>query len=161
MTDSNPYSAPQAEVHDRDVATGQYRLASPWVRLGAVLIDTLLGALCALPIFLGNVTSGDMAFAGMVVGGILTLGLFVYQLVLLAQNGWTVGKRTLGVRIVRSDLRDASLGRIFGLRMMVPGLVSLIPVLGVLFTIVDPLFIFSPRHRTIHDRIADTVVVLA
>jgi uncharacterized RDD family membrane protein YckC len=67
----------------------------------------------------------------------------------------------LGIKIVRNDGSRAGLGRIFWLRMFVPGLVGAIPLVGGLFGLIDPLFIFGEEKRCLHDLIADTIVVTA
>jgi len=58
---------------------------------------------------------------------------------------------------VRSDGAPASLGRIFWLRNVLNGLISVIPIYG----IIDSLFIFSESRQCLHDKIADTIVVNA
>jgi uncharacterized RDD family membrane protein YckC len=47
------------------------------------------------------------------------------------------------------------------LRSWVFGLLGAVPCLGNLINITDLLAIFSDRHRTLHDRLADTLVVRA
>lgn len=65
----------------------------------------------------------------------------------------------MNVKIIRTDGSRAGLTRIFFLRMFVPGLIGGIPVVGMIFSIVDPLFIFQESRRCVHDLIADTVVI--
>ena len=85
----------------------------------------------------------------------------IYQLVQLHRTGQTFCKKMLGIKIVRNDGSRAGLGRIFWLRMFVPGLVGAIPLVGGLFGLIDPLFIFGEEKRCLHDLIADTIVVTA
>jgi hypothetical protein len=54
----------------------------------------------------------------------------------------------------------ASLGRLFGLRMLVPGFIGAVPLIGPFFSLADALFIFGEPRRCIHDYIADTKVVM-
>jgi uncharacterized RDD family membrane protein YckC len=76
---------------------------------------------------------------------------------LVARYGQTLAKRLLEIRVVRSDGSQASLGRIFWLRNVVNGLLSIIPLYG----LIDLLLIFGERRQCIHDLIADTIVVKA
>jgi len=78
-------------------------------------------------------------------------------LLLVARYGQTMAKRVLEIRVVRSDGSQASLGRLFWLLNVVNGLLWVFPLYG----IIDSLFIFSVRRQTIHDLIADTIVVKA
>ena len=79
---------------------------------------------------------------------------------LVAGNGQSIGKRLVGIKIVRTDGSRASFARIFLLRNVVNGLPNLLPYLGLLYQlIIDPIFIFQESHRCLHDMIADTIVV--
>ncbi|MCP3918546.1 MAG: RDD family protein [bacterium] len=155
MTESNPYAAPTAPV--RDVRRrASFTSASRGSRLGATIIDTLIMyAFWAVGFGVGFFMDSDgLGLAIMAIG---TIGFFVWQLVLLSQNGWTLGKKILGIRIVRVGGVDASLGRILGLRIIVNGLLSLIP----LYAIIDTLWIFGEQSRCVHDLLADTIVIEA
>ena len=79
----------------------------------------------------------------------------------LRQHGQSVGKRLLGIKIVRTDGARAGLGRIFSLRILVPNVIYMVPILGALFALVDALFIFRDDRRCIHDLMADTQVIAA
>ena len=93
-----------------------------------------------------------------VIGGILLLAVFVYQIVLLTKDGQTVGKKAWGIRIVRMQT-GANGGFVTNvlLRLIVNGLLGLIPLYG----LVNILFIFRSDLRCIHDMIAGTQVVEA
>ena len=58
-----------------------------------------------------------------------------------------------------ADGSRASVGRIFWLRNVVNTLITLIPLVGWLYNLVDALFIFTDRRQCLHDKIADTIVV--
>ena len=93
-----------------------------------------------------------------VIGGILLLAVFVFQISLLTKVGQTVGKKARGIRIVRMQT-GANGGFVTNvlLRLIVKGLLGLIPLYG----LVDILFIFRSDRRYIHDMIAGTQVVEA
>jgi uncharacterized RDD family membrane protein YckC len=93
--------------------------------------------------------------------GAVGVAMLAIQGWLLYRYGQTIGKRALGIRIVRRDGRRASLARLLLLRMVVPGAVAMIPLVGALIVLVDVLFIFGDARRCLHDLLADTIVVTA
>jgi len=157
-----------AQVADVAPTNAAGTLAGRWTRLGAVLIDGviasalfgLLAWLTPINIFIPDPSQGIWltmlrnAFAGFVFF-VLINGY------LLATRGQTVGKMLLKIRIVRSDGSPASFGRLVGLRFIVNTLLTLVPVVGGIYALVDALFIFRTQRRCVHDLIADTVVVQA
>jgi uncharacterized RDD family membrane protein YckC len=151
-----------------------------WLRLPAALIDGILKALCYLPItvplfriMLAEALRGEEhTFAEMsqlttkVVDDNLAhalpffTGLVLLQFCLLAWRGQSVGKLLFGLRIVRfPDQAPAGVARAFLLRGTVPFVLEQIPLLGLLFWIVDSCFIFRADQRCLHDLIAGTTVV--
>ncbi len=144
-----------------------YVLAEVGDRLLAVLIDAALYFVPALFFVLGGTinSGGDLSVASwplLGLGGLLFLGVLVYQLILLSNQGQTVGKRVMKIKIVRvSDQENGGFVTNVLLRGIVSGLPSLIPILGNLYTLVDILFIFGSERRCIHDLIAGTYVVKA
>lgn len=169
MADFNPYQAPSAHVEDVN-DNEDSELAERGTRLGAVLLDGLIflvpGLFAFVPIMMfskqGNLDAmGVGAMLAVTIGLLGMLAIFVIDLVMLHRSGQTIGKRILSVKIIRSDGSRAGLTRIFFLRMLVPGLIGGIPFVGMIFSIVDPLFIFQESRRCVHDLIADTVVIKA
>ena len=162
---ANPYAAPAARVAQHTIAGDDFVKSSRGARLGAVLLDSVPVVLIAIvaAIAMPSVRNGgDNTAAFMVMGTIMVVGILafaIYQLVQLHRNGQTFGKKLVGIRIVRTDGSRAGLGRIFALRYFVPGLIGAIPLVGALFSIADPLFIFGEEKRCLHDLIADTIVV--
>lgn len=161
----NPYAAPAARLpaaRHADCAK-----ASRAARLGAVLLDGVIvgGAAILIAILvptLGGAAGGGPSAAGTVLlalFGLFAIGYLAAQLILLYRHGQTVGKRLVGIKIVRTDGSRAGLRRIVLLRSLVPGLIGVIPLLGPLFSLADPLFIFGDEKRCLHDHLADTIVV--
>jgi uncharacterized RDD family membrane protein YckC len=165
MNTSNPYAPPRAAVSDVAESTDELELAGRGVRLGAAFLDgVILMVLVYLPLVFGGLfttrepgaapdispVAGLLAFAGFVVWLIFTLKF-------VARNGQSIAKKWLGIKVVRTDGSKISLGRIFWLRNVVNSLLGIIPFYG----IVDPLFIFGDERRCLHDKIADTLVVVA
>lgn len=168
MEVSNPYAAPRAPVAS-PVNTAELVRADRGTRLGAYLLDGILYAACFTPGYVqlslagadSPVAYGALGTGISVLAALAGLALFACNLWLLHAHGQTVAKRWLDIRIVRGDGSRAGLGRLFWLRMFVPGLIGAIPCLGTLFTLADALAIFGDDKRCLHDMMADTLVVVA
>lgn len=133
--------------------TRSVELASRGSRLGAAVLDMLV-LVVPLAIAIFGATEDSPALA--VLGGLATLGVLVYQIVLLSKAGQTLGKRWLDIRIVKVDTgENGGFVTNFLLRGLVNGLLGIIPPYGP----IDTLFIFREDRRCIHDFIAGTRVV--
>jgi uncharacterized RDD family membrane protein YckC len=164
MSNANPYAPPQAKVVDIPVDNDDLELAGVGVRLGAYLIDTIivwLAILIPLSFALG-LSFGQSRGPGT---GIAWLMFFVciiavtwINIVYLLRNGQTIAKKWLGIKIVRADGSPASFSRIFWLRGFVNSLIT--SAFGLYF-FVDSLLIFGDARQCVHDKIADTIVVVA
>jgi uncharacterized RDD family membrane protein YckC len=93
--------------------------------------------------------------------GIAFLAWIVVNIYLLVTRGQSVAKLILKIRVVRPVGSQVSWGRLLGLRYVVPALINSIPLVGILFTLIDPLMIFRDSRRCLHDDLADTIVVKA
>ncbi len=167
-TEENRFAAPLAEVADVAPSHQAGTLAGRGSRLGAAMIDgvitvSALGAVALLTPFNLFVTDPAqglwLAMARNMLVGFACFLLFHGYL--LATHGQTIGKMLVKIRIVRTDGSRASFARLVGLRSLVNSLITVIPVAGALYGMVDALFIFRAERRCVHDLIADTVVVQA
>lgn len=159
------YAPPTADVAALP-ASGEGQLAGRGTRLGGAIIDglILLGLWWLVSVLTPwNIFSPQMAEAGfLALIAMQLLGLLLFAAVngyLLMTRGQTVGKKLLGMRIVRPDGSAATPGRIIGLRYAVGWLLSALPIVGMVFALVDCLMIFRADRRCLHDLIADTIVV--
>lgn len=164
----NPYAPPQAEVSDLTDATKAIEPASRAIRFGAAVIDGVIFMFAYIPLIIAMVTAEATTFDPAVlasVWGVLTVAIVIAILaitaVLVHRNGQTIGKKLVGIKVVRSDGSRASLARIFWLRNIVNAIPSMIPVLGYVYVFVDHVFIFGDKRQCLHDKIADTIVVMA
>jgi uncharacterized RDD family membrane protein YckC len=159
----NPYAPPLAEVKDAP-QTGQ-ELAGRGTRLLAIIVDVIvqMGLLFVLNLVLPwKVFATDPSLGLMVANGVLGGVLFLaVQGWLLVKRGQTVGKIALNVRIVRKDGSAVGAGRLLGLRYGVGFVLGVIPVIGMIYALVDCLLIFRGSRQCLHDQIADTIVVRA
>jgi uncharacterized RDD family membrane protein YckC len=163
---SNPYAPPKAAVHDVAVADPGMVPADRGSRLGASILDSFVFMFMVyLPFFLGAFitgANGDPDDATAMVGGsmIALVGLVIFCWITcrsLSRTGQSIGKKMVGIKVVRSDGSQASLGRIVWLRNVLNGIIAVIPAYG----IIDSLFIFSESRQCLHDKIADTIVIKA
>lgn len=122
----------------------------------AVVFPWILGAVIQGVINASNGGDGDMVLMGL--GGLVSLGMGIFQLVLVSQNGQSLGKRMMKIRLLRTDGSPVSLGRVVFVRNLVPAFIN--SFCG-LFSLVDALFIFNDDRRCLHDAISDTKVVEA
>lgn len=151
-------------------------LAERATRLAAWFVDNIFGFMACLPGFLllgvsvvQSIAMGNRDFdqidparlgAGALALAVGCLILIVVQVWLLTTRGQTLGKRILGIRIVRfaDNTNPGFVGAVL-LRAIVPGVIGIVPYLGFIFTIIDYCFIFRDDRRCIHDLIAGTKVV--
>ena len=153
-------------------ASSIHQLASRWVRLGAVLLDSVIGAVCLAPGFVILLSAGIFSAPNnpnpaLLIGGFLAMGvglliLLAIQIYLLTTRGQTVGKKLLNIKIVTfEDGSNPGFVKVFLLRILVNGLIGAVPLLGAAYSLADILFIFRDDQRCIHDLLAGTTVVVA
>ncbi len=167
VPEANRYAPPSADVHDI-VADEEQTLAGRGARFGAAIIDGALAFAVFLAIGFWSpvarlVSSGSWS-APLGLVAYVVAGLAAFALMhgwLLATRGQTIGKRLVGVRIVRSDGEPASLLRLLGLRYFLGGVIQSIPFIGMAYALLDVLLIFRESRQCLHDNIADTIVVVA
>ena len=141
------------------------QLASRWKRLIGATIDGLLMMLIAFPIMkvIGIFPQGQgmplgQHILGSVIGIVIFLGLHGY---FLAKNGQTIGKKIVKTRIVNINGELCPFAKMFVLRYVILWIITMIPIIGTIYGIVDSLFIFGKEKRCIHDYIAGTKVIYA
>jgi uncharacterized RDD family membrane protein YckC len=162
----NPYAAPQATVADY-AQSGHLELAGRGMRFVGAFIDGLIMMILFVPLMF---VSGywSMAMSGQQPGfawqvGMGVAGFIIFLLVngyLLNQSGQTVAKKLLGMRIVDLNGNKPEFFRLVGLRYGVNQLLQLIPIVNIVYWLVDCLFIFREDRRCVHDLIAGTRVVV-
>jgi len=181
VTDSNnQFAPPKSLVADRTLPrAADATMASRRARLGASCLDSLILGLPFAPAYAralssgvvaaelarGSLRSADVFTALAATGAMFWGGLLVFAIlaivtaVLVYRSGQTIGKRLVGIKVVRTDGARATFARIFWLRNVVNGLLGWIPLVGSLYVLVDLCWIFGGARRCLHDYIADTIVV--
>ena len=143
-------------------------LATPGARLGARLIDFEIISTAWLIVLLGvlsSTTEQDLEGLGASILLILILPLLVggllYEVVMIAIRGQTLGKMALGIKVVRSGTGTnpgppKSLGR-----WALPNLILIIPLVGWLVSLLCYASLTWGRDRQgWHDKAAGTLVVV-
>lgn len=142
--------------------TQEFELAGRGARFGAAFLDGVIEGMVVAFIARMEEAGGPSREIELLVVGTIFAGAFLaLNGYLLARDGQTLGKRMVGIKIVRTDGTKASLGRIVGLRYLPMGLIGLIPLLGGVVILIDALLVFRESRKCLHDQVADTIVVNA
>lgn len=141
--------------------TPDARLASVLARLTAALVDALATVGAAMPA-LGLCTAAELTgpSAAFLVGVCVFL-LLIVQWFLIATTGQSLGKRWLGIRIVRHDGGPAGFVHGVVLRSWVLQAPMWLPWIGSFIALLDVLMIFGTQRRCMHDHIAGTKVIVS
>ncbi len=179
MDTGNPYSTPTSEPAPPDEGVPEVlELASRGERLGAALVDgIIIGILSAavsmgwgrlvetsLPANLGEeimeITASPFwgSFIESIVGFLMFIAIHGY---FLAENGQTLGKKLLGIKIVTMGGTKPRMEALLLLRTLVPILLGTIPIAGPYLYLAGIIIIFARPRRCFHDYIAGTKVVQA
>jgi len=180
---ANRYAAPQAEVEDVNDDSEIGQLAGRGERLGAAVLDGVIAVIAVwIPMLIGFGFTGfktliqiarggrdavpadidwSSLFTGLAIGMVGLLAVLGVNIYFVVKNRQTIGKKLMGIKVVRSDGSQISIARLFWLRNVVNALPGVLPFVGNLYGLVDHLFIFGEQRRCVHDYIADTIVVKA
>jgi len=144
----------------------EYNTASRWDRLWASLIDSLIMMMVVIPVM--YFTGG---FDGISEGVqpslwhtffVSVFGIGIFFLInwkLLSASGQTIGKRTMGIKIVTLTGDLPGFKEHLLKRYGVYFLLGQVPVVGQFLSIANGLVIFGKQRRCGHDFVAGTVVV--
>jgi uncharacterized RDD family membrane protein YckC len=178
---NNLYAPPKSTVADVAATDGDVEKATRGSRLAAKIIDVLIFGVPFLPSYMTAwpalmsqaKTAGPGGMATIRVWSTVAGGTWFYvgllallctltiTAILVHRNGQTIGKKSMGIKIVRKDGSRITLARVFFLRYLANTILTLIPVVGSLYALVDILFIFGEPKRCCHDHLADTIVIKA
>jgi uncharacterized RDD family membrane protein YckC len=167
MSDINHYAPPKAQINEPLPLDGdEPQLASRWQRFCAAFVDGIIAGALAVAMLIPLYGREAVAQLGRSPSSLIG-GLLLYYVVYIALQGWflysssqTIGKKAVGLRIVRPDNSHADFPRLL-LRLAIMTFNGLIPYIGKIFGLVDVLFIFGAKRRCLHDMIVDTIVVTA
>ena len=167
MNVDNPYAAPEAELTPFRVVTKHSELATRSSRFTAAILDGVIALAYGFPILYltgtwNYMSRGQNPPVGLTIAGSV-ISFLMFVLVhgyFLKTNGQTVGKKLTGIRIADLDGNVPDVTKVILARYLPISVISLIPVVGMFFPLLDVLFIFRGDRRCIHDLIAGTKVVM-
>ncbi|HEX7637121.1 MAG TPA: RDD family protein [Burkholderiaceae bacterium] len=169
----NPYAPPRAQVTDTHDPADGLVLAGRGQRFVAVLLDGIIISLIIWPLYFVFGGASSLFEPGTAANPFsmmshMFLAMMPGYLIAAAIQGWalhawggTLGKKLMGLRIVRADGSRAGFVRLFFLRGGVANVPAFIPLLGSLWALIDMLLIFRESRQCLHDTIADTIVATA
>ena len=155
-TIANPTIAAEA------VSTEAVSLAGRGQRLAACIVDGLTMAAGSLPATLIFATMGVPGILAGIMGTAVGVGVFcALNYKLLAQEGQTIGKRLLKVKIVGADNQVLPVATVLTKRYLPVWIATAIPFIGGLIALADAVLIFENARKCGHDLIANTKVINA
>jgi len=165
----NPYTTPATDPIIAPPASGQLQLATPSDRFLGAFIDGLVGLAISIPfwglLFLVGVlkSMGDMGKLSFGYTTVFTIFHFIVFMAIqwkfLNATGQTIGKKVAKTRIVTMDGKKPVIGDLVGKRYAFVSLISIVPVVGGVLSLVDALMVFKSDRRCLHDLVAGTQVV--
>ena len=165
---------PRAMTGGVTLGNGEVRtLASPGRRLVARIIDIAIIVFVVVVLTIAGVAglvlgaeSGEdaLAFTAFFVGfgglAFFSILFLLYEPTLIALRGQTLGKMAMRIMVVRAEDGEVpGWGKAIG-RWILPGLLSLIPVVGGLLALLVYLsLLWDDRRQGWHDKMGTTVVI--
>ncbi len=151
-----PYGAPSPHQ------AGARPFAGWWSRVAAQLVDAIIVSIIPLILYFVALSSSDTA-AGLVIGlGSLVVGMIYYAFTIGRSgenNGQTLGKQLLNIRIVRETGEPMTAGTAILRETLVKGILMGICFIVTILNYLAPLW--DDRNQAWHDKIIHTMVVQA
>ncbi len=165
----NPYGGPGYAA-----PTPTYEYAGWGARVGATLIDGLIGLVVSIPLTVGYIwlltsvettsysdgtsttdyDGGPLPIVLIVIGGLLSVAFWIWNLCIRqGRTGQTLGKANLGIRLVKESTGQPIGAGLSFVRQLAHYVDQLICYLGYLWPLWDA------KKQTIADKIMSTVVV--
>ena len=161
---NNPYQPPQSDLIVEEHQ--DTRLAPRGLRFWGAMLDGLLvgipgGALgYTLGVYDHIGANGAMPLHDHLLAIVIGITLFVViNGYLIYTRGQTVGKLVCRTRVVSADGTQVSGNRYMFRRLAPMWVITQIPIIGSLLSLLDVALIFRKDHKCLHDHIAGTTVV--
>ena len=147
----------------------QFKLGGRIERLAAFMIDELIAIICLIPLgttFLSALGNNDQEMILNAITDKVEMVLFltfvpiIIQAYLVTTRGQSIGKIVMSLRIVNAkDGTNPGFLKAFFVRRILPAPLFFLPLMLLLYSIVNVLFIFRSDRRCLHDWIGRTIVV--
>jgi uncharacterized RDD family membrane protein YckC len=151
---------------ENDQIDVQGELATRTSRVAASLIDLVILMALFFPILFitgwleKNMAGEEISIWQTLLLSAISIGIFlIVNYKLLKNNGQTIGKKILKIRIVANEGGHAEVMNHLLKRYAVYFLPNQIPYFGTLFQLINICFIFREDKRCLHDIIAGTKVI--
>jgi uncharacterized RDD family membrane protein YckC len=136
-------------------AEASYDLAGWWIRVGAYLIDSVLLTIGLVIVVGVGFAINDALGAILAIAGIAVVLLGYWTYFEGGEEGQTLGKRAVGIRVRNEQGGPAGYGKAFA-RNLVARVIGLFPIVG-LIDVLWPLW--DERKQCLHDKAGATIVV--
>ena len=163
----NPFGAGELDRAQRNQELGlpvSVQLAPIWRRVLAQIIDQILVAVpvVGLGLLAGIRINSDVSTNQLLALNATYIGLaFVYEFLMIALLGRTVGKFALGTRVVRVDDASDIMWSSSAIRALVPLAAGAIPGIGMFASIaVYATASFDRRQQGLHDKACGSIVIM-
>ena len=143
-------------MNSQEILEPTARLASLKSRAQAVFIDIFILFAIFIPFNIYSTKKSEIIYLLIVYSIVVCI-----QVYFLVKRGQSIGKMMIKVRISQFDnqTKVPSFFKIIILRIVVNDLMYAIPIIGLIYLVLNySLALFSP-HRCIHDYISGTIVV--
>ena len=142
MPPENPYAAPSEAFAPAEDASMTSGLANRGTRLLAAIVDSIITMAYTLPLMFASgamekISRGETAIMESLV--VTSIGFLIFLVLhgyYLSVNGQTLGKKLLGIRIADMEGMNPGLTKIFIARLLPLSIVSFIPVVGGMLSLI-------------------------
>ncbi|GAA5506641.1 RDD family protein [Novipirellula caenicola] len=129
---------------------------------GYIVVAVMMGLLMPAAEAGDNPAATGIGLVILLVALCIMLVPFIINMVLISMSGQSLGKKIVKTRIVDRHT-GIPVGFLHGvlIRNLAFGAITGIPIIGGVIALVDIGFLFSENHETLHDKLAQTLVVEA
>ena len=152
-SDNTTQTIPQSIENSSNFASAQVKYAGFWIRYAAFFIDMVILYVISIPIIMLTIALTNEIGSPFFYYFLELSIIWGYHILMTDKYQATLGKRFVGIKVVKEDLGKASLGNLI-LRESAGKILSLVTLLAGYV-----MAAFTLRKRALHDIIGGTVVI--